>query len=305
LITRTVALLFILGAVASARAEEPLKVVTTIETFADLARRVGGEKVKVDSLSHGYQDPHFVEAKPSLMVVLHQADLLISVGMDLEVGWLPGLTLGARNEKIQNGQPGSLDCSTLIEPLDVPAAKVDRSQGDIHPMGNPHYWIPPVNAVRIAKGISNRLSQLRPADRAYFEARFAGFVTELKAKAPQWEAAAKPLAGTKVVTYHKSFSYVSRWLKLDEQGYIENRPGIPPSPDHLAKLIVMMRTNKVKLVMVEHFYNRAIADNVAEKAGAAVVSAPADVGADAKIKSYFDLVDALLAAISAGVATAK
>jgi zinc/manganese transport system substrate-binding protein len=287
---------------ALALADEPLKIATTIETFADLARRVGGDKVTVTSLSHGYQDPHFVEAKPNLMLVLNQAELLIHVGLELEIGWLPPLVLGARNDKIHTGQPGNLDASTLIELLDVPATRVDRSQGDVHPMGNPHYWIVPVNAVRIAKGISERLGQLRPADREYFAARFAQFVTELKAKAAGWEALAKPLAGTKVVTYHKSWSYVSRWLKLDEQGYIENKPGIPPSPDHLAQLIVMMRNNQVKRVIVEDFYNRSIADNVAEKAGAVVIAAPSDVGAKPQIKSYFDLVDALLAALTVPVA---
>ena len=302
MITRLVALLFIIGAAASARAAEPLNVVTSMETFADLARRIGGDRVRVESLSHGYQDLHFVEAKPNLMVVLNKADLLIYVGMDLEIGWLPGLTLGARNDRIIRGQAGSLDCSTLIEPLDVATTRMDRSQGDIHPAGNPHYWIPPVNAVRIAKGIAARMSQLRPDDRAYFDSQFAKFVTELKAQIPKWEATARPLEGMKVVTYHKSFSYVSKWLKLDEQGYIENRPGIPPSPDHLAQLIVMMRANKVKLVIVEDFYNRAIADNVAEKAGAVTVSAPSDVGAKKEIKSYFELVDALLAVLSAGAA---
>ena len=302
MITRALALLFVVGVVPAVRADEPLRVVTTIETFADLAQRLGGEKVKAQSLSRGYQDPHFVEAKPNLMVVLHQADLLISVGLDLEVGWLPGLVTGARNERIQRGQPGNLDCSTLIEPIDVPTTKVDRAQGDIHPMGNPHYWLVPVNAVRIAKGITARLAQLRPADRAFFEARFAQFLAELKAKAPQWEAAAKPLAGLKVVTYHRSFAYVSRWLKLEEVGTIENRPGIPPSPDHLAQLIVMMRASGVKLVLVEDFYNRSIADNVASKAGAVVVAAPSNVGARPAIKSYFELVDAMLAALTEGAA---
>ncbi len=289
---------------ATAAGAEPLKVVTSIETFADLARRVGGEKVAVEALSHGYQDPHFVEAKPNLMVTLHQADLLIRVGLDLEIGWLPPLVLGARNEKIQPGQPGDLDCSTLIDPLDVPTTKVDRSQGDIHPMGNPHYWLPPVNAVRIAKGISERLSQLRPGDKDYFAAQFARFVEQVKAKAPAWEAAAKPLAGLKVVTYHRSWSYVSKWLKLDERGYVENRPGIPPSPDHLAQLIVSMRTEKVKLVIVEDFYNRSIADNVAQKAGAGLALAPSDVGARKDVSDYFGLVDALLKALNDAAAHA-
>ena len=287
---------------ARAGAEERIHVVTTIETFADLARRVGGEKVAVESLSHGYQDPHFVEAKPNLMVVLNKADLLVHVGLELEIGWLPPLVLGARNDRIHVGQAGNLDASTLIELLDVPVIRVDRSQGDIHPMGNPHYWLPPVNAVRIARGIAERLGQLRPADKDYFIARFQQFVVDIKAKVQAWEAAAKPFAGTKVVTYHKSWSYVSRWLKLEEVGYIENKPGISPSPDHLAQLIVGMRANKVKLVLVEDFFNRSIADDVAEKASAVVVSTPSDVGAKPAIKTYFDLVDALLASLTAGAA---
>jgi zinc/manganese transport system substrate-binding protein len=282
------------AAAGVAQAEAPLRVVTSIETFADLARRVGGDKVTVESLSRGFQDPHFVEAKPNLMVVLNQADLLVRVGLDLEVGWLPPLVLGSRNEKLKPGQLGDLDASTLIDVLDVPRAKVDRSQGDIHPMGNPHYWIPPVNAVRIAKGIAERLGQLRPADKDYFTARFQAFVTDLKARSVAWDAMAKSLAGLKVVTYHKSWSYVSRWLKLDEQGYIENKPGIQPSPDHLGQLIVAMRTHNVKVILGEDFYNRSIADDVADKAGAKVFAAPSNVGAKPAIKTYTDLVDALL-----------
>ena len=277
-----------------AAAQEKLQVVTTIETFADLARRVGGDRVEVQALSHGYQDPHFVEAKPNLMVMLNRADLLVRVGLDLEIGWLPPLVVGSRNERIQLGQQGDLDLSTVIDPLDVPTTKVDRSQGDIHPMGNPHYWLPPVNAVRCAKGIRDRLQQLRPQDRAYFDAQFKQFVNELKAAAVRWEAIAQPVAGLKIVTYHKSWSYVSKWLHLEEVGYIENRPGIPPSPAHLAQLIQTMRTEGAKVVLVEDFYNRSIAESVADKTGAKVVPSPSDVGATPAIKTYFDLVDAFL-----------
>ncbi|MBS2026945.1 MAG: zinc ABC transporter substrate-binding protein [Deltaproteobacteria bacterium] len=294
-------LLAALLAPAIARADEPLRVVTSIQTFADLAKRVGGDKVQVESLSHGYQDPHFVEAKPNLMLTLNRADLLIHVGLELEIGWLPPLVTGSRNEKIMVGQPGNLDCSQFIKLLDVPITRVDRSQGDIHPMGNPHYWIPPVNAVRIAKGISERLKVLRPQDAAYFDEQFKKFVADVQAHVPAWEAAAKPLAGQKVVTYHKSWSYVSAWLKLDEIGYIENKPGIPPSPDHLAQLITQMKAQGVKLLIVEDFYNRAIADDVAAHSGAHVVSAPSDVGAKPEIKTYFDLVDALLKALNNGL----
>lgn len=293
--------LLLLAAPALARADEPLRVVTSIETFADLARRVGGDKVTVESLSHGYQDPHFVETKPNLMITLNRADLLVHVGLELEIGWLPPLVTGSRNDKILPGQPGNLDISQFIDVLDVPAVKVDRAQGDIHPGGNPHYWVPPTNAVKIAKGIAERLKQLRPNDAAAFDANFAKFVADVKAHVPAWEAAAKPLAGVKVITYHKSWSYVSKWLKLDEVGYIENKPGIPPSPDHLAQLIQTMQAQKVRLVIVEDFYNRAIADDTAMRGGAKVVSAPSDVGAKAEIKTYFDLVDALLRDLNAGL----
>lgn len=291
---RWLSLMLLLGLVLPAAAQEKLQVVTTIETFADFARRVGGDEVEVQSLSHGYQDPHFVEAKPNLMVVLNRADLLLRVGLDLEIGWLPPLVLGSRNEKIQPGQQGDLELSTVIEPLDVPTTKVDRSQGDIHPMGNPHYWLPPVNAVRCAKGIRDRLEQLRPQRKAYFEAQFKQFVEELKAKAANWEAMAKPLSGLKIVTYHRSWSYVSKWLHLDEVGYIEDRPGIPPSPAHLARLIQTMRAQGVRVILVEDFYNRSIAESVASKTAAKVVSSPSDVGATPAIKTYFDLVDAFL-----------
>ncbi len=283
------------GAVAQA---DPLKVVTTIETFADLARRVGGDKVSVESLSHGYQDPHFVEARPNLMVVLNRAELLVRVGLDLEIGWLPLLVQGARNERIQLGQAGDLDVSTLVEILDVPQVKISRAMGDIHPGGNPHYWIPPVNAVRIAKGITERLKQLRPADAAYFDAQFQKFLAEIKARAPGWEAAARTVAGKKVVTYHRSWIYVSRWLKLEEVGYVENKPGVAPSPDHLAELITLMRSQGVKRILVEEFHNHSVAETVAEKAEAKVISMPSDVGAKPEVKSYFDLVDAVLAQLA-------
>jgi zinc/manganese transport system substrate-binding protein len=294
------ACLLVLCAVASltARAEEPLRVVTSIETFADLARRVGGDRVVVESLSHGYQDPHFVEAKPNLMVVLNRADLLVRVGLDLEIGWLPLLVQGSRNDRLQPGQPGDLDVSTLIDVLDVPQVKVSRAMGDIHPAGNPHYWIPPVNAVRIAKGLAERFKQLRPGDAAVFDAQFQRLLAEVKARAPAWEAAARPLAGRKVVTYHRSWVYVSRWLKLDEVGYVENKPGVPPSPDHLAELIVLMRSQGVKSILVEDFYNRSVAEMVAEKADAKVLAMPSDVGARPDVKTYFELVDAVLAQLA-------
>ena len=293
---KRILVLFVLCAAVvpqSVAAEDRLNVVTTIEAFADLARRMGGEKVSVEALSHGYQDPHYVEAKPSLAIGLHRADVLIRVGLDLEIGWLPVLVQESRNGRIQPGQPGDIDTSTFIEVLDIPTTQVTRAMGDIHPKGNPHFWIPPVNAVRIAKGIAERFKQLRPGDRDYFEAQFEKFLADIKGKATQWEAKAKPLAGMKIVTYHKSWTYVSKWLKLEEVSYVEIKPGIPPSPDHLLRLVALMKTEKVSALLMEDYYNRAIAQEVAEQTGAKLVPMPSDVGARPEIKTYFDLVDAV------------
>lgn len=290
------------GAASSARAE-PIKVVTSIESFASLARSVGGSRVEVTSVARGYQDPHFVEPKPSLVVLLSQADLLVYAGLDLEIGWLPPLVLNSRNARIQPGAAGDLDASSAIEVLDVPAVKVDRAQGDIHPRGNPHYWIPPVNALRVAREIAERFKQMDPSHAADYDANLQAFGAELKAKAAGWAAKAAPLKGMKVVAYHKSWTYVSRWLGLEEIGYVENKPGIPPDPKHLAELIERMKAQKVKVVLIESFYNRSIAQLVAEKSGAKLLVMPSDVGATPAIRSYPDLVDAVvgqLAASSAG-----
>src|SRR3954471_5046943 len=172
-----------------------VRVVTTIETFADLARKAGGDRVEVKALSHGYMDPHFVEPKPSLVLDLNHADLLVHVGLELEIGWLPPLILGSRNERIQLGQPGNLAASVKIPVLDVPAYKVDRSMGDIHPQGNPHYWIPPDNAIIIAREIAERLSAIDGGGAASYRANLKRFEDEVAKRRVEWEKRALPLKG--------------------------------------------------------------------------------------------------------------
>jgi zinc/manganese transport system substrate-binding protein len=275
-------------------AQAKVHVVTTIETFADLARKVGGDRVEVKALSRGYMDPHFVEPKPSLVIDLNRADLLIHVGLELEIGWLPPLVLGARNGKIQIGQPGNLDASTRIPVLDVPTTRVDRSMGDIHPQGNPHYWIPPENALIVADEIAERLKTIDPAGSATFDANLKRFGEELARRRVEWEKKAAPVRNTKVVTYHKSWSYVSKWLGLQEVGYVEPKPGIPAPPSHIAQLIGLMRREAVKIILMESFYPRNTVELVAGKAGARVLVMPSDVGATAEIKDYFGLVDAVV-----------
>jgi zinc/manganese transport system substrate-binding protein len=293
------------GAVAvlgGGRAEAKLRVVTSIETLADLTRQVGGDRVDVTSLSRGYQDPHFVEAKPSLVLALNRADALVYVGLDLEAGWLPPLVQQSRNGRIQRGQSGNIDASTSIRPEDVPAVPSDqlRAMGDIHPLGNPHYWIPPKNARAIARLISARLTALDAAGGATYQAELAKFEARLGAKEKQWEAAAAPLRGTRIVTFHRSWSYVARWLGLEEVGTIEPKPGTPPAASHTAQLVELMKKSGVKLVVVESFYPNAMARFVADNGRARLVSAPANVGATPAIKTYFDLVDAVIGALRGG-----
>jgi zinc/manganese transport system substrate-binding protein len=288
-----------MAALTARPAEAKLRVVASIETLGALATEVGGERVDVQSLSHGYQDPHFVPGKPSLVLALNRADALVYVGLELEVGWLPPLVQQSRNAKIQNGQPGSIDCSSAIKPEDVPNVPADqlRKLGDIHPLGNPHYWLPPKNALAIARLIAARFSTLDPAGTSTYKARTDAFAAKLKTKEAEWLKRAAPLRGQKLVTHHKSWSYVADWLGMKEVGYLEPKPGIPPTPSHTAQLINLMKAQGVKLLVHEDFYPSSLANIVGRDSGARVVSLPSDVGATPAIKTYFDLVDAVVAGL--------
>ena len=275
-------------------ASAALRVVATIPTLSSLAKEVGGARVEVQALGKGYQDPHFVEAKPNLMLVLNRADLLLFVGLDLEIGWLPPLVLGSRNPNIQNGEPGSLDCSQVIPLLDIPTTKVDRSMGDIHPAGNPHYWLPPANAKLLAREIATRLRQLDPEGGAEYAKNLAAFEAKVDAKLKEWAPLLAKIRGSRIATYHKSWSYTSQWLGMTEVGYVEPKPGIPPDPSHLVQLIKVMRNEKTSMLLMEDFYNKSIAEIVAEKAGAKLLVLPTDVGATPALKDWFSLVENVL-----------
>jgi len=293
------------GAIAlggGARAEAKLRVVASIETLADLSRQVGGDRVEVTSLSRGYQDPHFVDAKPSLVLALNRADALAYVGLDLEIGWLPPLVQQSRNARIQRGQPGNIDASSSIRAEDIPTVPSEqlRALGDIHPLGNPHYWIPPKNARAIARLLAERFTALDAGGAATYKAELARFEARLAAKEKEWEAAAAPLKGTRIVTFHKSWSYLAHWLGLEEIGYIEPKPGIPPTANHTAQLVELMKKTGARLVVVESFYPSSMARFVADNGKARLVAAPSNVGATPAIKTYFDLVDAVIGALKGG-----
>jgi len=270
----------------------PLQVVTTTEDLAAIAREVGGERVGVVSLSRGYQDPHFVDAKPSYMVTLQKADLFIEVGRELEVGWAPGLVNGARNPRILAGAPGHVDASSQVEVIEVPS-QVSRSQGDVHPFGNPHYWLDPANGVPIAHAIRDGLIRVGPADAALFNSRTADFEKRLAEAIVRWkkQAGSLGLQDMKVVTYHRSWSYFARAFGLQVVDFLEPRPGIPPSPNHLQELVTEIKQGGVRLILMEPTFDSRLPDKLAKDTGVPLAIVPTSVGAEDRIKTYFDLFD--------------
>jgi ABC-type Zn uptake system ZnuABC Zn-binding protein ZnuA len=268
-----------------------LTVVTSTTDMAALAREVGGDKVAVDSIAKGYQDPHFVEAKPSFLLRLRQADLLVVVGLQLEIGWLPPLINQSGNPRIQVGASGYLDASQFAEILEIPQGTVTRAEGDVHPLGNPHYWLDPDNGRRIARGIASKLSQADPGDDAYFQQRFQDFDKRLTAAEQKWEAEMKPFRGRKVVTYHRSFPNFARHFGLDVIGYVEPRPGIPPTPTHTLEIIQLMRRENCKVVLVEPYFDLKTPQSIGRETGAQVVVYLPSVGGEKGVDDYFMLFD--------------
>ena len=289
LIAALVAAAFLTG--APARAQGKLTVITATEDLAAIAREVGGDRISVEAIARGYQDPHFVEAKPSFILKLQKADVLIVVGRELEIGWLPPLIQQSRNAKIQPGAEGYVDASLQAEILEVPTGQVTRAMGDVHPLGNPHYWMDPENGKRIAKEIADKLSQLRPNDRAMFGQKLADFTARLDAAEKRWLAQMAPYKGTKVVTYHRSFPNFAARFGLDIIGYVEPKPGIPPSPQHTLDLMNEMKRQNVKLVLVEPYFDLKTPNSIGRDTGAEVLVMPPSVGGVKEVTDYFKLFD--------------
>lgn len=287
------AALFVLMAalLVPSRAAAALQVMTATPDLASIAQEIGGDKVAVESIARGYQDPHFVEAKPSFLLNLRKTDLLIVVGLDLEIGWLPPLITQSTNPKIQVGAPGYFDASRFAEILEVPSGQVSRAEGDVHPQGNPHYWLDPQNGLRIAKGIQNKLSEMRPGDSAYFAQRYSSFEQRLKQADQKWLEAMKPYAGRKIVTYHRSWPNFAKHFNLNVIGYVEPRPGIPPSPQHTVELIAQMKKDNVKVIAVEPYFDLKTPNAIARGSGGQVVVLIPSIGGEKEITDYFKLFD--------------
>jgi len=267
------------------------KVVTATMDMAALAEEVGGDRIDVESIARGYQDPHFVEAKPSFLLKLRKADLLIVVGLQLEIGWLPPLITQSGNPRIQIGASGYLDASEFAEILEKPTGVVTRAMGDVHPLGNPHYWLDPENGRRIARGIEEKLTELRPADAPYFEQRFQSFSQRLSTEEKKWDEEMKPFHGRKVVTYHRSWPNFAKHFQLDVVGYVEPRPGIPPTPSHTIELIGLMRRENIKVIMVEPYFDLKTPKSIASQTGGQVLVALPSVGGEKEVTDYFKLFD--------------
>ena len=268
-----------------------LQVMTATTDLAALAQEIGGDKVAVESIARGYQDPHFVEAKPSFLLNLRKADLLIVVGLELEIGWLPPLITQSTNPKIQVGGPGYFDASRFAQILEMPTGQVTRAEGDVHPLGNPHYWLDPQNGLRIAKGIQDKLSEMRPNDAAYFAQRYSAFEQRLKQADQKWLTEMKPYAGRKIVTYHRSWPNFAKHFNLNVVGYVEPRPGIPPSPQHTVDLIKQMKNDNVKIIAVEPYFDLKTPNAIARDTGGQVVVLIPSVGGEKEITDYFKLFD--------------
>jgi zinc/manganese transport system substrate-binding protein len=283
------------------RAEAKLNVVATTPDLAAIAREVGGDQAKVTSLAMGTEDPHFVDAKPSFIRVLNQAEVLIEGGAELEVGWLPTLVNNARNAKILGNAPGHVIASQGVRLLEMPTSPVDRSQGDVHPLGNPHYLLAPDNCRVVAESLARTFSQLDAANAAVYQANLNKFKDRLAAKSQEWEKLLRPFRGTKIVMYHKSWDYFTAYFGLEVTGEIEPKPGIEPTPSHINALVPRAKAAGVKLVIMETFRSRRTPEQVARAIGAKLLALPLMPGGSDTGRDYFGWYDSLVAQVASAL----
>jgi len=290
------------GALAfvSTVAAAQLKVVTSTTDLYDIARSVGGDHIDATAIGRGYEDPHFVQPKPSFILQLRRADVWAYVGLDLEIGWMSLLLDGARNQKIRAGAPGHINVSTVIPVLDANRV-VDRSQGDVHPLGNPHYWLDPNNARKIAGLFRDRFSELDPKNTAAYQANTTAWEGKLTAAEREWQADVAALKDKPVVAWHTSWKYFAAYTGLRIVGYMEPKPGVPPSPSHLASLVATMKQTGAKAIIMEPFYDRKTADKIARETGAKVLVVPPSVGGAKGLDDYIELMKANIRMVAAAV----
>jgi len=288
----------VLGILPGRAVAAKVRVVSTTEGLAALAREVGGARVSVESLSRGVADPHYVDANPMLAVKLRKAELLLDVGLDLESGWLPPLVAQSRNAEIQPGGKRRLTAADAVQVLDAPTGAVDRSMGDLHPGGNPHYLADPRRGLQVAAAIAARLAELDPEGAEAYQASFAAFEARAEAAMAGWRAALAPHQGRKLFTHHRTLSYFLDFSGLASAGELEPRPGVPPPPSHLAGLVKLAKAQEVRAIVVENYYDSRSAETVARHAGVKLVRIPGDVGGERGAGTYLEYVGLLVERIA-------
>ncbi|HYL39308.1 MAG TPA: metal ABC transporter substrate-binding protein [Bryobacteraceae bacterium] len=281
----------LLAAIRPAQAAGKISVVTATQDLAALASEVGGDHITADAIAKGYQDPHFVEPKPSFLLKLQKADLLAVVGLQLEIGWLPPLINQSGNPKIQQGNAGYLDMSQYCEILEIPTGQVTRAMGDVHPLGNPHYWLNPENGRRIAKAFQTKFSEMRPSEASYYAQRYADFDKRLTEAEKRWDAAMAPYRGRKVITYHRSWPNFCERFGLVVVDYVEPKPGIPPTPSHTLEVINTMKRENIKVILVEPYFDLRTPNSIGQATGGTVLVLMPSVGGVKEVTNYFELFD--------------
>lgn len=286
---KTITFIFLLM-LAETSSFAQIKIVTTIPDLKSIAEFIGGDRVDVFSIATGYQNPHFVDPKPSYIIKLSKADVFITVGLDLEIGWVPALLNSARNQKIQKGGEGYVDASANIPLLQIPSS-VNRGEGDIHIYGNPHYWLDPMNGKIIAQTITKTLIRLDPEHQSQFQANLKKFNETADTKIKEWEGKLSRFKNTKVIAYHNEWPYFEQRFGLKIVDFLEPKPGIPPTPSQLSKIINLMKHEQIKIIINSPYFAAESADLVARNSGGIVVTLGTSVGATSEIKTYFDLFD--------------
>jgi zinc/manganese transport system substrate-binding protein len=285
-------LILILIAVVSLHLNAEIKVVATTTNIANLVQVIGGNKVSVDYLCRGDQDPHFLEVLPSYMLKLRNADIVFKIGLDLEK-WLPQLIDGSRNDKLE-----LVDLSENISKKEVPTTKVDASQGDVHPYGNPHYWLDPENAKIMAEEIYNALTDFSSQDADYFKKNLDNFNEEIDSNMKNWTSKLSGLKQKNIITFHKSWIYFTDRFGLNVVGNVEPKPGIPPTPSHDASLIQLIKKDNIKIILMENYYSDSAPNHISESTGIKVVKVPVAVYGIEGVDSYIKLIDYIVNQVS-------
>ena len=291
-------LLFLLLLGVPGAAHSQLKVATSTTDLAAIARAVGGKLVDAESLTPGPTDPHFIEARPSMIRRVALADAMLVVGAELEIGWLSPVLQAGRNSKVQPGAPGYLDLSTVVPLLDRTSGPANRALGDVHPLGNPHYLLDPDNGILVAQAIADRFKQIDPKNAAEYGSNLVRFTDELRVKVPMWKKALEPLKGKQVIAYHTSFRYLAEFFGFSVVAFVEPLPGIPPTASHVETLLRRIRDENIKLLLMEPFYERRSATFLAGQTGIQVVMLPHAVASEPQIGTYIDLFDAIVQRLS-------